>query len=82
MKIISQSNNTNNSRVTISFSENGVLGNAAKIAGKHGCNMTHNVAVRPIMDENDVFFSESFGTVSFNKGNHTTALTEFLDGKQ
>ena len=79
MEIISRASNTNNSRVTIRFSENGVLGNAAKIATKYGCEFSHNVTVRPIMGNDDVFFSESFGTVSFNKGNHVAALAEFLN---
>ncbi len=78
MDIISRANNKNNSRATIKFSENGVLGRAKGIADKFGCGFSHNVTIRPIADNEDVFFSESCGTVSFNKGNHTAALSEFV----
>lgn len=79
MKIVSQANNENNSRVTIEFSENGVLSRAEEIAKKHGCGFSHNVTTKPVSNaDGGVSFPTSFGTVSFNKGDHTAALAELL----
>ena len=80
MVIISRASNTNNSRAAVRFSENGVLSNAAKIAAKYDCGFSHNVTVRPVCEDKDLpLYNESFGTVSFNKGNHVAALAEFLN---
>lgn len=79
MKIVSKANNENNSRVTIEFEGSGVLSRAEEIAKKHGCGFSHNVTTKPVIGtEGDVVFPKSFGTVSFNKGKHATALVEFL----
>jgi len=77
MKIVSQANNENNSRVTIEFKgENGILTRAAEIATKHGCGFSHNVTIEAFKGEGVA--RKSFGTVSFNKGEHAAALAEFL----
>jgi hypothetical protein len=79
MKIISKANNENNSRVTVKFKENNILSDAATIAQKYGCSFSHNVTTRPFTDgDNDIVFKESFGTISFNKGDHAAALIEFI----
>lgn len=76
MKIVSKATNKNNSRVTIEFKENGVLSRAAEIATKHGCGFSHNVKIEA--SKGDDYIPKSFGTVSFNKGEHAAALAEFL----
>lgn len=77
MKIISQATNENNSRVTIEYKgENGILSRAEEIAIKHGCGFSHNVKIEPFKGEG--IQRKSFGTVSFNKGEHAAALAEFL----
>lgn len=78
MKIVSKANNKNNSRATIEFQESGVLSRAGEIAKKHGCGLSHNVTTKPVSFGDEVKFPSSFGTVSFNKGEHMAALKEFL----
>lgn len=77
MKIISKANNLNNSRATIEFSENGILSAAAAIAEEFGCGFNHNVTSRPVEKDDEIAFPISFGTISFNKGNHKSALEKF-----
>lgn len=78
MKIVRKSTNENNSTATIEFSENGVLSSAEAIAKRHGCGFSHNVTTKPVSYGNEIKFPTSFGTVSFNKGEHAAALEEFL----
>jgi hypothetical protein len=80
MKIVSKDTNENNSRATIEFKENGVLSRAEKIAQKHGCGFSHNLTTKPVCyPGGEVKFPTSFGTVSFNKGEHSAALEEFIN---
>lgn len=71
MKTIATASNTNNSRATIEFHSGDILSAAANIATKNGCGFSHNCTIRPLS-------THSFGTVSFNKGNHAAALAEFV----
>lgn len=71
MTTITTATNTNNSHATIEFNTGDLLGKAEAIAAKHGCGFSHNCRIRPLT-------THSFGTVSFNKGNHAAALAEFL----
>lgn len=73
MRVVSKSNNTNNSRATIEFKENGILSHAEAIANKYGCKFSHNVRIETGKER-----PKSFGTISFNKGNHAGALNEFI----
>ena len=79
MKLISKSNNLNNSRATVQFQETNLLDVADSIAKKNGCGFSHNVTTRPFTIDGAVFFRQGFGTISFNKGNHAVALMEFLE---
>lgn len=77
MKIVSTATHTNNTRITIEFyGENGLLSNAEAIAKKHGCGFSHNVKIGPFLGEGVT--RKSFGSVSFNKGDHAAALAEFI----
>lgn len=78
MKIISQASNKNNSRVTIEFYGTGPLSNGSIIAEQFDCNFSHNVTVKPSVTI-PMANGPSFGTVSFNKGNHIDALAMFID---
>lgn len=73
MRIVSKSINTNNSRATIEFKENGILSTAEDIANKYGCGFSHNVRI-----ETGKEYPKSFGTISFNRGDHASALNEFI----
>jgi hypothetical protein len=73
MRIVSKSINTNNSRATIEFKQNGILSNAENIANKYGCDFSHNVRIEPGKNR-----PKSFGTISFNRGEHASALNEFI----
>lgn len=73
MRIVSKSININNSRATIEFKESGILSHAEDIANKYGCGFSHNVRIEPRKEH-----PKSFGTVSFNKGDHASALNEFI----
>lgn len=77
MKIISQSVNKNNSRITIEFTENGVLSNAEDIATQNNTGFSHNCRIALFKGEGQP--RRSFGTISFNKGDHAAALTQFTD---
>ena len=80
MKVISKSVNANNSRITLEFNSGSLLGSASKIADKYGCGFNHNVTTRPVVrSDGEIYFPISFGTISFNKGNHAAALTPFLE---
>lgn len=73
IRIVSNATNANNSRVTIFYTESGVLTEACNIAESYKCGFSHNVCYNPNPDT-----PTNFGTISFNKGNHEKALTEFL----
>jgi hypothetical protein len=76
MRVISIANNANNSRATIEFTGFNVLSIAHDIAVKHKCMFSHNVT-RPPATEKDPL-PISFGSVSFNHGDHASALAEFV----
>ena len=76
MKIVSKANNVNNSRITLEY-----YGSIAEpfitTAKKHSCGYSSNVTTALKPDHTGM--RKSFGTISFNKGNHQQAYTEFME---